>query len=100
VRTTRQRWRSTWPPCANPHVPHRYLTRSTSGPYIQGMTTNLTETQVENLWQNSSGLPFLTELCEKWLDADNCHATRASYSATILAYVKGSKIAATAQIGA
>lgn len=76
-------------------LPQSYLTPGLARPYVRDMNATLTETEVENLWQNASGLPFLAELCEQWLDAHDSPTTRARHAATIRSYVKGSRVAAT-----
>jgi hypothetical protein len=58
-----------------------------------GDTRTLTEAQICAIWRASSTMPFLAELCEGWLDADE--TDRASYDLTIRSYIKGSEIEAT-----
>lgn len=55
----------------------------------------MTTERVENLWRTAYRTMgeqsfFLADLCERWLDADG--DARASYDATIRAYIKGSRL--------
>lgn len=54
--------------------------------------TMLTTEQVETLWRAARELPFLAEMCERWLDGEG--AVRAAADETIREYVRESQVGA------